>query len=308
MTPADVLCCGEALVTVNRPADQPPPAWGRCWLAVAGAEMNVAIGLARLGHGVRWATALGDDPMGDWVLAAARGEGVAVEAERRPQRTGLMVKVARADDEPSVHYYRDGSAFAEAPPCPAIAGARHVFLSGVVPALSPACRAAARALVAEARAAGAQVCFDLNMRRRLWSEQEAAPELRWFCAHADLVFAAADEAELVAGAGEAPELARRLCALGAGSAVVKAGGMAVAAGALGEAAVPRLAGVVVRDPIGAGDAFDAGCLSALLDRQPMAAALLRGHRCAAAVCRTMGDWEGFPLRRELEREPGAATR
>ena len=304
----DVLCVGEALISVNRPADQPPPAWGRCWLSVAGAEMNVAIGLARLGHAIRWATTLGDDPMGDWALATARGEGVTIEATRIAHRTGMMVKVARADDEPSVHYYRDASAFAIAPPQPDPSTARHVFISGVTPALSPACRAAARAVVERARATGSRVCFDINMRRRLWSVRDAIPELRWFCTHADVVFAADDEAALLVGAGTPAELARRLCELGARQVVVKAGAVALCAGADGAGEEPRCAGVTVRDPIGAGDAFDAGYLSASLDGLSPKASLERGHRCAAAVCRTLGDWEGFPHRRDFAYQPGSATR
>lgn len=303
-----VLCWGEALVTVNRPADQPPPVGGRCWMSVAGAEMNVAIGLARLGHAVRWSTAVGDDELGDLVVRAARGEGVAVEAQRGPRRTALLVKLARPDDEPSVHYYRDGSAFAVAPPRPALAGASHLMLTGITPALSPACRVAARELSTAARAAGLRVCCDLNLRRRLWSEAEAAAELRWHCANTDLVFAAGDEAALLVGDAPPAEQARRLCGLGARQAVVKAGAVAVSGGGDGTAAAPRLAGVVVRDPIGAGDAFDAGYLSAVLDGQDPAAALARGHRCAAAVCRTFGDWEGFPSRRELERSAGSPGR
>lgn len=303
-----VLCLGEALLTVNRPADQPPPAWGRCWVSTAGAEYNCAIGLARLGHPVRWVSAVGDDALGDQIIAAARGEGVQVEAERRPLPTALLVKVGRADDEPAVHYYRDGSAFALRPPPVVIAGATHLFVSGVTPALSPACRALVRAAVARARAAGAAVCVDLNMRRKLWSEAEAAPELSWLAAHADLVLAAADEVALVVGGGDPAAQARRLCAHGARRAVVKAADGAHAAGDRGAASVPRLPGVAVRDPIGAGDAFDAGYLSGELDGLDPAAALARGHACAAAVCRTHGDWEGFPTRRDLHRRAGAAER
>jgi 2-dehydro-3-deoxygluconokinase len=270
--------------------------------------MNVAIGLVRLGHAVRWSTALGDDPLGDAVLAAARGEGVEVVADRLPQRTGMIVKIARADDEPEVIYYRDGSAFASSPPAPDPAGMRGVLISGVTPALSPACRSAAMALVERARAAGVPVWFDLNMRRRLWSEAEAAPVLRWFCERADMVFAAEDEAALVV-AGASPEaLGRGLRSLGARCAVIKAGVSAWAVDAAGVHQAPRLAGVTVRDPIGAGDAFDAGCLSGLLDGLAISDALHRGHACAAAVCRTLGDWEGFPHLRELDRRSGVALR
>lgn len=303
-----VLAYGEGLMTVNRPADQSPPLWSRCWTATAGAEMNVAIGLARLGHAVRWATALGDDAPGDAVMAAARSEGVTVEAERRSQRTGLLLKVAHADAEPEVIYYRDGSAFACAPPQPDPAGARAVVLSGVTPALSPACRSAARRLAEAATAAGVPLWFDLNLRRKLWRETEAAPELRWFSTRADIVFAAEDEAALVVGTAEPHEQARRLVALGARLAVVKAGAIAVAADAAGVVSEPRLAGVTVRDPIGAGDAFDAGFLSGVLDGLSTTDCLRRGHHSAAAVCRTFGDWEGFPLRRDLAREGERAGR
>lgn len=303
-----VLCYGEGLATVNRPADAPPPAAARCWMSVAGAEMNVAIGLARLGHAVRWATALGDDPLGDAVLAAARGEGVQVEAARLAQRTGLIVKVARADDEPEILYYRDGSAFAIAPPQPSLDGVAAVFLSGVTPALSPACRAAAMDLTTRAVAAGIPLWFDLNMRRRLWSEAEAAPVLRWFCQRADTVFAAEDEAALVVAGGTPEGLGRGLLALGARRAVIKAGAAAWAFEAGACSHQPRLPGVIVRDPIGAGDAFDAGFLAAQLDGQEADDALRQAHACAAAVCRTHGDWEGFPRRRELAAARGVALR
>lgn len=303
-----VLCYGEGLVTVNRPADAPPPAVARCWMSCAGAEMNVAIGLARLGQAVRWSTALGDDPLGDGVLAAARGEGVQVDALRLAQRTGMLVKIARAEDEPEVIYYRDGSAFASVPPQPELTGITAVFISGVTPALSPACRAAAMELAERARAAGLPLWFDINMRRRLWSEAEAAPVLRWFCERADLVFAADDEAALVVGEGGAEALGRRLCGLGAGQAVIKAGAEAWAVDRHASVVVPRLAGVVVRDPIGAGDAFDAGFLAALRDGWAAREALQQGHVCAAAVCRTVGDWEGFPLRRALAARQGVALR
>jgi 2-dehydro-3-deoxygluconokinase len=151
--------------------------------------------------------------------------------------------------------------------------------------------------------------FDLNMRRRLWSEAEAKPVLEWFCARADTVLAADDEAAIVGGAGEPLAQAQRLRDLGARQVVLKAASIgALCHDAMESVSVPRLANVTVRDPIGAGDAFAAGFLSARLDGLSAAAALQRGHVCAAAVCRTLGDWEGFPLRRDLARQAGGASR
>jgi 2-dehydro-3-deoxygluconokinase len=58
--------------------------------------------------------------------------------------------------------------------------------------------------------------------------------------------------------------------------------------------------VAVTDLVGAGDAFAAGYLSALLDGEPPAQRLERGHTCAAFVVSTNGDWEGAPHRSELD--------
>ena len=54
------------------------------------------------------------------------------------------------------------------------------------------------------------------------------------------------------------------------------------------------------DPIGAGDAFAAGVLSARLEGLDWPAALHRGNAIGAIVCLTQGDWEGLPNRRELD--------
>ena len=57
--------------------------------------------------------------------------------------------------------------------------------------------------------------------------------------------------------------------------------------------------VDVVDPVGAGDAFVAGYLSALVENQSVAQCLRRGNRVGGAVCRVRGDWEGLPTPEEL---------
>ena len=49
---------------------------GAMSMSLGGAESNVAIGLARLGHTVRWGGRLGADDVGAFALRTLRSEGV----------------------------------------------------------------------------------------------------------------------------------------------------------------------------------------------------------------------------------------
>ena len=48
------------------------------------------------------------------------------------------------------------------------------------------------------------------------------------------------------------------------------------------------------DPVGAGDAFNAGYLAARLSGADVPDALVQGAHCGAAVAGAIGDTEGFP--------------
>jgi sugar/nucleoside kinase (ribokinase family) len=73
-----------------------------------------------------------------------------------------------------------------------------------------------------------------------------------------------------------------------------------------DAAAVAVARVV--DPVGAGDAFCAGYLAALLEGLDAAAALRWGNGCAAAALSAEGDLIGLPSRLELERLIGETGR
>ncbi len=91
--------------------DGAPRTGARYTLRVAGAESNVAVGLARLGVGTRWLSKLGDDELGAAVRTALEAEGVDLRltGSDAGAPTGLFFKV-RSDGSGSVVYYRAGSA------------------------------------------------------------------------------------------------------------------------------------------------------------------------------------------------------
>jgi 2-dehydro-3-deoxygluconokinase len=216
-----------------------------------------------------------------------------------------MLREHRTFDRFRVDYYRRGLAGSRlsAEHLPGDVSAHVVHTSGINPGLSESAGDAARALMRRGREGGALVSFDVNFRSALWPAEAAGPVLRAFAADADLLFAGADEAELVLGlpAGEASadDLARGLADLGPREVVVKLG--EEGALSLVDGTVTRLPArqVTCLDPVGAGDAFVAGYLSALLDGGDTDARIDRGVACGAFAVSVHGDWEGAPRRGEL---------
>lgn len=283
-------------------------------LSVAGAESTVAIGVCRLGHPATWIGRVGDDELGALVRARLLAEGVTVHAVTDPAApTGLMIKERRAAGVRRVHYYRSGSAGSQLTPDDLpdqLAEVAVLHLTGITPALSPTAAAAVRAAVAQARAAGRTVSFDVNFRSRLWTADTARPVLAELAATADLVFAGVEEAQIVLGsaATDPAELGAALRAIGPSTVVVKLGEQGAVsfseAGAVPVDAVP----VTEVDPVGAGDSFVAGYLAALLDGRPEADRMAQAATVAAMSVATHGDWEGLPTRSELGLLAGTIAR
>lgn len=298
MTGYDVVTFGEAMASLHGPG--PLRMGGDLTLSVAGAEANVAIGLARLGHQVRWAGVLGDDELGRLILRTLRAEAVDVTACRLdPSRpTGLLLQERRIGDIIRVHYYRAGSAgsaltSADATRALGSASIRVLHVTGITPALGPEPAAAVVRAVRLAAERGVRVCLDVNYRAKLWNREDAAAGLRPLLPYVNVLVASEDELPLVA---ESPEAA---LAAGPGEVVVKLGGdgaeVWTEGGHVREPAVP----VQVVNPVGAGDAFVAGYLSGLLDGLPVAERLRRGVVLGAFAVASHGDWHGLPDRAEL---------
>lgn len=109
----DVVTFGEAMLLLV--ADRPGPLEdaGAFHKRTAGAETNVAIGLARLGLKVGWASRLGTDMMGRYLIKAMASEGIDCSHVicDPTQKTGFQFKGRVLDgSDPPVEYHRQGSA------------------------------------------------------------------------------------------------------------------------------------------------------------------------------------------------------
>jgi 2-dehydro-3-deoxygluconokinase len=259
-----------------------------------GAESNVCVGLARRGHRVAWVSALGEDPAGERVANALADEGVDLRWLRRdPERqTGLMLRDTRG----AVRYYRAGSAASALSPS-ALRGvgvetARAVFVTGITALIGE--RPGRAALELLSRANGLRV-LDVNLRPRLWGSPRAVELIEPLLAFADVVLAGELEWQAFEPELGGRELARAIAARGPREVVVKRGPRgACALGPDGRwiEHAPEPGPDV--DPVGAGDALDAGYLSVRLRAGTVEEALAEGAACGAAVAATIGDTEGFP--------------
>ncbi|MFF3494692.1 sugar kinase [Streptomyces sp. NPDC002795] len=317
-TPVDALTFGEAMLSVQ--VDGPLTAGGQARTAVAGAESNVAVGLARLGHHVAWAGRVGTDEPGRMVLRALRGEGVRVDCATSDDQapTGAMLRERRVADLARVHYWRTGSAASRLRPqhvkSALDAGARVLHLTGITCALGEGPLATVRAAAEHAAHNGWTVSLDVNHRNRLWDATAATTALRPLLELVDILIASDDELPLVAAnpAATPAEQAAQLLADGAREVVVKRGSDGADLYLPGRAPLHADAHTVpLVDTVGAGDAFSAGYLSAVLDGLAAPERLHRATRTAAFSVAGAGDWEGLPHRDELpllDTAPGGALR
>ena len=311
MTRLDVATLGETMVSLR--TGTPLRLGGSMTMTMAGAESNVAIGLARLGHRVRWGGRVGADEVGTFILRTLRAESVAVDTVvADPERpTGLMLAERRVADISRVSYYRRGSAGSALAPADAVAclaeTPRILHVTGITPALSESAAEALRTAVGLARASGTLVSVDVNYRSRLWTPARARPVLSALARGADIVIASEDELGLVVTdpldeSGAAAELA----ASGISQLVVKRGARGATVWHDGRAHHAPAVTVTVLDTIGAGDAFTAGYLSGVLDGLRPPESLRRGTVTGAFAVAGLGDWEGLPTRDELSLLGGEA--
>ncbi len=271
-------------------------------LDIGGAEANLSVALARLGHSVRFISRVGADPFGERIKNILAGEGVDVSdvAVDQVAQTGVFFREWLPDGARRVYYYRAGSAASRMQPndlkIEQFAGARFVHLTGITPALSESCSATILRAVELAREAGARVSFDPNYRAKLWSPEAARAALSPVLAQCDVLLMGHEDAQAVLGHfDDEQQLLEHAASLGPSIVVLKRaerGALALVAGQRYEA--PAVAVEHVIDPVGAGDGFDAGFLAGLLRGDDINACLALGARVGAASVAALGDYAGYP--------------
>jgi 2-dehydro-3-deoxygluconokinase len=202
------LAFGELLVRLSAPGKALLKQSRSLDLHVGGAEANVAIGLASLGHGAAMVSAVPANALGDMAVASLGAAGVDVGGVvRREGRMGLYFLSPGAGLRASeIVYDRSGSSFASAPAdafdwTSLLNGVGRLHLSGITPALGPASADAAVRAAEAAERAGVPISFDGNYRARLWDAWDSDPRaiLTKLVSKADILFGNHRDVSLLLG-------------------------------------------------------------------------------------------------------------
>ncbi|NMA84807.1 MAG: sugar kinase [Epulopiscium sp.] len=303
----DVVTFGESMILFNPDTRGPLRYIHTFHKSIAGAESNVAIAMARLGHKVGWFSKVGDDEFGRYIMSTIRGEGVDVSRTATDPNhvTGLIFKERFAHVNPNVYYYRRGSAAStlsiEDLDEDYIKNTNILHITGITLALSKATREATLRAIDVAKEAGVLISFDPNIRLKLWSIEEARPVLLEVAKKSDIIFPGLDEGEMLLGISEPEALAQAFLDMGCSKVAVKLGkeGCYVTDG-VENIYVSGYSVNKMEDSVGAGDGFAAGFLAGVSRDLPLKEAAQWANGVGAMAVLVHGDMEGFPTLTQLQ--------
>jgi 2-dehydro-3-deoxygluconokinase len=220
---------------------------------------------------------MGNDQLGSAVLADFAAEGVDVTGVKRVDSfSSAMIRNPGTTAPVEASYLRKGAAASLMQPedldGQLIARSRWLHTTGITCAISTSAAATAAAGLEIARKVGIKKSFDLNIRRKLWSEEQARRVLEPIARDVDLLIGGEDE----------------YCA------VMTHGPKALSYSVGGEVTVVHPPQVQSVDPVGSGDAFTSGVISGLLGGLTIPDAIRQGTISGARVASQFGDWAGLP--------------
>ncbi|SFJ71596.1 sugar kinase [Thermoflavimicrobium dichotomicum] len=276
---------------------------------LAGAETNVAIGLARLGYRVGWVSKVGNDPFGRYIREKIQSENVDITRvgidDRYP--TGFQLKSKVVSGDPEIHYFRKGSAASKISvndfDTEYFTSARHMHMTGIPPALSDTAREFAEHALSVMKSAKRTISFDPNLRPQLWASQdEMIRVLNALAVQADWVLPGIAEGQILTGYSDPRDIAAFYLDRGVKLVAVKLGPKgAYYRTATEEMVVPGFPVKEVIDTVGAGDGFAVGLISGILDGISIPVAVSRGNAIGALAVMSPGDMDGLPTRDQLTR-------
>ena len=305
----DVITIGEAMAMFVATETGELRAVEHFIKRVAGAELNVATGLARLGMNGGWVSRVGDDSFGQFVVDSLKKEGIDAAGVTLDSRfaTGFQLKSkVENGTDPIVEYFRKGSAashlsIADYHPN-YFSSARHLHLSGVAAALSCSSYELLDKAASTMKAQGKTISFDPNLRPVLWkSEAEMISKLNHLAFQADWVLPGVKEGMILTKEHSPEGIADFYLNQGVKAVVLKTGAngawFKTAEGEKGAVAAINVENVV--DTVGAGDGFAVGVISALLEGKTLPQAVARGNKIGSLAIQVQGDSEGLPTREAL---------
>ncbi|MHC1719864.1 MAG: sugar kinase [Clostridiaceae bacterium] len=274
---------------------------------LAGAEVNVCIGLSRLGHSVEYITKLGEDPFGEFIRKSLKKEmvGTSYISSTDCHPTGFMLKSKVSIGDPEIFYFRRNSAASKFGVSDLdsldLSEVKHLYLSGIFPALSENTRGSVYKLLAAAKEYGIPITFDPNLRLQLWkSKEEMIDTINDLAFSCDYVLPGIKEGLILAGSDNKEEIADFYLSKGVKAVIIKLGEQGAFVKTRESSCMVK--GVKVEkviDTVGAGDGFAAGLISGLLEGLSIVDSVKRGNVIGAFAVMSPGDNDGYPSKKQL---------
>jgi sugar/nucleoside kinase (ribokinase family) len=264
-----------------------------------GGAVNMACGLARLGHKSALFSIAGHDD-GDWLIQRIQDFGADTsEVVRGDLPTGITVSVS-APEERAFFTYRGVNAaldtlFSDPAVAERLAQSQHVHF-----AFAPQ-RQAAITVFEKLRGAGCAVSLDTGWHED-WLRDRSNLEL---IRRTSVFFPNEREAQAITGTTDPSQMLDFFAQHGANCVAIKLGRMGAVMVQAGVRYECSGFDVAVVDTTGAGDAFDSGFIHALLDHEPPQRCLEIACLCGALSTRAAGALQALPTREELEARPWA---
>lgn len=297
---AEILTIGDAMVTLN-PASKGPMRFVESFnRKVGGAELNFAIGCARLGLDTGWISRLGNDEFGRFIRNFVRGEGIDISqvmlVDRYP--TSVNFKEIMEDGSGRTFYYRANSPTSTMRPEDLneelIRDAKLLHLTGVFPAVGEQNFEIVMRAVELAKKHNVLISFDPNIRLKLWSKEQAKLKLSLLLPYVDIFLTGDDEAELLLGEKDPKKIIEECKRYSISTIAIKRGEHGSIGYHQGQYVEAPVVNAKVVDRVGAGDGFDAGFVYGVINNWPLEKTLKFSNTIGSMVVSVSGDNEGLP--------------
>ncbi|MDS0524788.1 sugar kinase [Clostridium sp. SHJSY1] len=297
----DVITVGDAMIAMV-PIQKGPIIFCNTFeRKIGGAELNVAIGCARLGLKSGWISRLGNDDFGKYITKVVRGEGIETSEVKYVEGypTSVYFREVLADGSSRSFYYREKSPTStmnvEELNEEYFKNSKVLHITGVFPSINKNNQKVILQSVELAKKHNLVVSFDPNIRLKMWTKEEAKNYIELLLPNVDILLIGDEEVELLLGQVTIDEAIKIFHNYGIGKVIVKKG----AKGAIGsngkeiykvEAIKPR----ALVDTVGAGDGFAAGFLTATLKGKTFKESIRFANAVGSLVVGIEGDNEGLP--------------
>lgn len=297
----DVITIGDAMIAMC-PREKGPIIFSDNFKRkVGGAELNVAIGCARLGLKAGFISRLGNDDFGKYILKTIRGEAIDISEVKLVDgyQTSVYFREVLSDGSSRSFYYRENSPTSTMK-CEELdeeyfRAAKILHITGVFPSITKNNQDIILEAIKLAKKNNLIISFDPNIRLKMWTKEEANSYIEKVLPYVDNILVGDEEIEILLGDITIENAIKTFHDYGIGKVVIKKGDK----GAIGSDGnsiyeVDAIKPKALVDTVGAGDGFAAGFLTALCKDKSFKECVEFGNAVGSLVVGVEGDNEGLP--------------